>query len=296
MSKCGAALIREALFGHRLGQPVQRGEIDTAGQQGQFQDGLVGLGQAATLAVLQSRSRRVVGRLVGQRAQRGSSGIDGCSTQPLLQNAFWKRAFGGQSQLLVIELGTADLVDDHRAQRQTGSAKFGKPVERFLHRHLLQQGDQVHGGARRTDDAHHRVSLGADRSDLREPGDLGVHVEEPCDPASRRSVQDHRVIGRTAHLLPALDRFGSLPGQQDITQSWGDGGREVDGPQPAQGVSAALDAVEHLEVFQHRRLGVNGQRVNDAAVLGHGHLALLVGQRGGVEDLSNTLAAFHLEQ
>ena len=58
----------------------------------------------------------------------------------------------------------------HRAEPRTWlmtTAPSGRPaaqvrqaVERLLHRHLLQQGDQVHGGARRTDDAHHRIQPG----------------------------------------------------------------------------------------------------------------------------------------
>ena len=46
--------------------------------------------------------------------------------------------------------GGADHVDDDRADRQPGGAQLRDAVDRLLHRHLLEQRDEVHGGLRRS--------------------------------------------------------------------------------------------------------------------------------------------------
>ena len=56
----------------------------------------------------------------------------------------------------------------------------------------------------------------------------------------------------------------------------------------------AAHLVEHLEVLQQRLLGVDGEREHVAAAGRDRDLALLVGQRGGVEELGEALPALDL--
>ena len=87
-----------------------------------------------------------------------------------------------------------DQVDDHAADRQLGAAQLVDAVGGLLHRHVLEHGDQVHGGPLRAQQRHHRVGLALDRADLGQPGELVVDVEELRDPAGRRRVEHHGVV------------------------------------------------------------------------------------------------------
>ena len=171
-------------------------------------------------------------------------------------------------------------------------------VDRLLHRHLLEQRDQVHrrlGGAQH---GHHVVGLGLDRTDLRQAADLGRDVQEAGDASGRRGVEDHRVVGRTV-LHPSYDGFLDLAGQEHVLHARRDRRGEVDGAHAAQG--AGRDAgrrqlVEHVQVVEQRGLGVDGERVDVTAVGSDRDLALLVGQRRGVEQLGDALPPLGLDE
>ena len=160
------------------------------------------------------------------------------------------------------------------AGRQAGRAQLGEAVQRLLHRHLLQQRDQVHRGLRR---AQHRASPrrpGLDRPDPGQPGHLGVDVEEAGDPAGRRRVHHHRVVvdtrraaaGRALSVRP--HRLVGLAGQQHVAHARGDGGGEVDRAEAAQRARRPGRACRTCRGIEQRLLGVDGQRVDLAAARG----------------------------
>ncbi len=153
----------------------------------------------------------------------------------------------------------------------------------------------MHRGLVGLKDPHHRGRLSVDGPDPRDPGNLGVHVEEPGDPARRRGVHHHRVEDRSTFAL-APDRLGGLAGEQHVAHPGCDRGREVDRPEPLERRAGPAQVVEHLQVLQQRRLGVDGEGQDLSTLRRPGHPALLVGQRGGVEQLGDPLAALHLHQ
>ena len=128
----------------------------------------------------------------------------------------------------------------------------------------------------------------------REPGDLGVDVEEAHDAPGRRRVQDDRVVRRPHLLLLALDGLDDLAGEQHVAHAGRDRRREVDGAEPLERTAGAAQVVEHLEVLEQGLLGVDGEREHLAAAGRHGDLPLLVRQRRGVEELGDALPALDL--
>ena len=97
----------------------------------------------------------------------------------------------------------------------------------------------------------------------------------------------------------ALHRLVDLAGQQHVAHARRDGGREVDDAEPVERLAGAAEPVVHREVLQQRRLGVDvPARTTVAAVRRApcGDPALLVGQRGDVEELGDALAALDLAQ
>ena len=83
--------------------------------------------------------------------------------------------------------GLTDLVDDDHAHAQPRRAEVGDGVDRLLHRHLLQERDDVHGRLRRREHLHDRLRLGVDGPHLGEVGHLLVDGEEAHHPAGRRA-------------------------------------------------------------------------------------------------------------
>ena len=101
-------------------------------------------------------------------------------------------------------------VDHDPADREAGGAELGDAVGGLLHGHLLEDGDQVHGRARRAQQLHHLVGLGLDRAHLRQPGQLGVDAEELADAAGGRRVEHHGVV-RDLVLVPAARGVAGPP-------------------------------------------------------------------------------------
>ena len=109
-------------------------------------------------------------------------------------------------------------------------------------------------------------------------------------------VEDDGVVASSARLVLAPDDLDGLAGEQDVAQSRGDRGDEVDGAHAPQRGPGPTHVVEGLEVVQQRVLRVDRQRPHLAAAGSHGHLALLVRQRWGVEELGDALPALDLDE
>nr|BFE85461.1 hypothetical protein GCM10020093_080620 [Planobispora longispora] len=154
----------------------------------------------------------------------------------------------------------------------------------------------MHRGLRRGDDPAHQVGVVLDGADPGQSGHLVGDVQEPYDPAGRRGVQHHRVVDPPAVLALAADGLGGLARDEDVAEARGDGGGEVDDAQLAQGAAGPAHAVEHLEVFEHGLLGIEGQRVDVPAAGRDGDLPFLVRQRRQIEDLGDPLTPLDLDQ
>ncbi len=177
----------------------------------------------------------------------------------------------------------------------------------------------MHGGLRRLQHPHHGLRLAVDRPYPGQPGHLGVDVQEPGDPAGRRCVHHHRVIGPPSVRALAAGGLAGLAGQQHVPDAGGDGGREVDEPDLLQRLPGPAELVEHVEVLEQGLLGVDGERVQltahraarratcraarraarRQAQLGRGDRgdpALLVGECRYAEQLRDALTALHLDQ
>ena len=112
----------------------------------------------------------------------------------------------------------------------------------------------------------------------------------------RRGVDDDGVVDRLLALLGAGHDLLDLAGEQHVAQARRDRRRELDRADAAHRPAGQAEVVEHVEVFEERRLGVDRQRVDLAAAVGGGDLDLLVGQRRHVEELRNALAPFDFHQ
>ena len=121
-------------------------------------------------------------------------------------------------------------------------------------------------------------------------------VEEADDAARRRGVEDDGVVDRPPGAVLAGDALLGLAREQDVAQPRGQRGGELDGPHAAQRPAGDAEPVEHLQVLQQRRLGIDGQRAHLASAGRDGDLPLLVGQGRGVEHLRDALPALHLDQ
>ena len=121
-------------------------------------------------------------------------------------------------------------------------------------------------------------------------------VEEPGDAARRRGIDHDRVVDRLLALLGSGHDLADLAGQQHVAQTGRDRRRELDGADPAHRAAGQAEVVEHVEVLEERRLGVDGQRVDLTAAVGGGDLDLLIRQRWHVEQLGDALAPFDFHQ
>ena len=179
-------------------------------------------------------------------------------------------------------------------------------VEGLLHRQVLELGDDVHDGLRGVQQRHDALALRADRAGPRERAHRLRDVEELHDAARGRRVQDHRVVeglaGATAARPAAVvtdrapDALLHLPGQQHVPQARRERRRELDGAHASQGPPGEPEVVEHLEVLEQGLLGVDREAADLAAVGGHRDALLRVGQRRGVEELGDALAALDLDE
>ena len=143
--------------------------------------------------------------------------------------------------------------------------QLGDRVHGLLHRHLLQQRDHVHRGHRRAQQRGDALALGLDRAHLGQPGGLRGDVEEPADPAGRRRVQHHRVVHPPCRRAVRVVASLTLPVSSTSRRPGRDRGGEVDRADLAQRPAGRAQLVEHLEVFEQRLLGVDGQRAHLAA-------------------------------
>ena len=201
------------LLAQQLGQLVQAAEVDAVGQQRQLVRRPAERGRArrarASPAASAGRGRRAsassaVDDVVGVRQPGRASGrrprvaVQPCPSAAAVSSV--GRSSGGRTMFTT----TAPTGSPAVAQLRDG-------VDRLLHRHLLQQGHQVHGGLRRAQQRHDRVGLRLDRPDLGQPGDLGVDVEEAGDPAGRRRVEDDRVVRRGGRCSVRATASYTLP-------------------------------------------------------------------------------------
>ena len=78
----------------------------------------------------------------------------------------------------------------------------------------------------------------------------------------RRGVHHDGVVDRLLALLGAGHDLADLAGEQHVAQAGRDRRRELDGADPAHRAAGQAEVVEHVEVFEERRLDVDGQRVD----------------------------------
>ena len=131
--------------------------------------------------------------------------------------------------------------------------------------------------------------------DLRQPGHLGVDVEEAGDAAGRRGVEHDGVVRPPAGAA-APDRLVRLAGSSTSRSPGATVVAKSMAPIFLSDPAGAAQVVEHVEVLEQRLLGVDGEREDLAAVGRDGDPALLVGQRRGVEQLRDALPALDLEE
>jgi hypothetical protein len=139
--------------------------------------------------------------------------------------------------------------------------------------------------------------LVANGAHLGEARHLVVHVEEPCDAAGRRGIENDRVVDRAlAALLAPAGCLVDLSGQQHVSQPGRDRRREVDGTELVQDPSGTTELVEHVEVVEQRGSRLDGEGEHLAAVGPDRDRPLGIGQRRDVEDLGDALAVLDLAQ
>ena len=115
-----------------------------------------------------------LGQRVGQRraSVRPAAASAGASSAPV------EPALGGPVQVAGRQQRLGGHVDDHRADRQPAPSQLGDRVRGLLHRHLLQQRDQVHRGLRRAQHRHHAVALRLDRAGPGQPAISAVTLRK----------------------------------------------------------------------------------------------------------------------
>ena len=199
----------------------------------------------------------------------------------------------------VVEERLAHHVDDDGAGVQALGAQLVDRLEGLLHRHLLEEGDEVDDRLVRLEQPGDRAGLRGDRADPGEVGHLGVDREEPADAAGRRRVEDDAVVGGGGvALVPAVAAapvgLVDLADEQDVAHAGGDGRREVDGAELLEQLAGAAELVEELEVLEQGGLGLDGQ-ADDLAAAGEAHDPGLLGaERRHVEGLADALPALDL--
>ena len=165
------------------------------------------------------------------------------------------------------------------------------------HRHVLEQGHQVHDRGARAQQRGDRVGLRPDRPDLGDARHRVVDVEELPDAARGRGVEDDGVVRGGQVLDPAADRLVDLAGEQDVAQARRDRGDEVDHAEAVERPAGQAQVVEGLEVLAQRVLGVDRQAEDAAAGRGAGEATFLVAlQRRHAEELAQPLALLDLAE
>ena len=91
-------------------------------------------------------------------------------------------------------------------------------------------------------------------------------------------------------------RLVNLAGEQYVAHAGRDCGRELDPAEPSQPPSGRAEVVVHLEVFDERGVGIDGQRAHDPAVRCSGYPTFGVGQWRAVEQASQTLTTFAFDE
>ena len=142
------------------------------------------------------------------------------------------------------------------------SSQFVDRLERLLDRQRLQQGDEVDGGEVGVQHLDHAFGLRVHRAALGQIRHRLGDVEEAGDAAGRRGVHHDGVVDRLLALLGAGDDLPDLAGEQHVAQARRDRRRELDGADAAHRAAGQPEVVEHVEVFEERRLDVDGQRVD----------------------------------
>lgn len=97
-------------------------------------------------------------------------------------------------------------------------------------------------------------------------------------------------------VLASSVGFVELSDDEDVADSRGDRGGEVDGPELLEELARAAELVEQLQVLEEGGLGVDREPDDLAARLGAHDPGLLGAQWGDVEGLADALATFHLSE
>jgi hypothetical protein len=128
--------------------------------------------------------------------------------------------------------------------------QFSHGIHALLHRHLLEQGHDVHDALAVAQHAGDRLGLRVDRADPGEVGHLRGDVQEAGDAAGGRGVEDdgipHLRALAAAVARRAPDRLVDLAREQDVAHPGGDRRREVDDAHLLEGSAGAAELVEHL--------------------------------------------------
>ena len=214
-------------------------------------------------------------------------------------DALCRRPSAGLVERDVVEERLAHHVDDDARRVQALVAQLVDRLEGLLHRHLLEEGDDVDDRLVRLEQPGDRGGLGGDRPDPREVGHLGVDGEEPADAARRRCVEDDPVVDRGGvALVPAVAAtpvgLVDLADEQHVAHAGGDGRREVDGAELLEQPAGPAELVEHLEVLEQGRLGVDRQADHLTAAGETDDPGLLGAERWHVERLADALPALDL--
>ena len=98
-----------------------------------------------------------------------------------------------------------------------------------------------------------------------------------------------------AVLAPSVG-FVELADDEDVADSGGDRGGEVDGPELLEQLSCPAELVEQLQVLEQGCLRVDGEPDDLAAGLGARDPGLLGAERRDVEGLADALAALDLSE
>ena len=106
-------------------------------------------------------------------------------------------------------------------------------------------------------------------------GDGRVDAQKPGDPAGRRGVEHDRVVDEPLVRATAPGRLIGLAGQQYVTHTGRDRGRELDHAHPVQRPAGPTQPVVQVEVLVHGLRGVDGEPEHVAALPSDSQLSLL---------------------
>ena len=230
-------------------------------------------------------------RWPGRRRRRGRR-----APAPRPGRRRWWRARGGPRR----RAGSRTWLTTTAPRPKPSADEVGDGVGGLLHRHLLEEGDDVDEGLAVLEHPGDRLGLGVDRADAREVGHLDVDREEAGDPSGGRGVEDDgvpRPCGPArASARGAPHGLVDLAGEEDVAHAGGDGRREVDDAHPLERPAGAAELVEGLEVLEERGLGVDRQPPQLAAAGVADEADLLGAERRDVEGLADALPALDLDE